>query len=109
MRHPAHRGPILARAPDVFDIHATPGRRFQERYERRSQTERGRLSRYAAVAAGIVLTLVGIFFLAVPGPGIPILVLGLALIAQESAVTARLLDRAEVRLREWWKRLRRHS
>jgi len=89
----------------MFDIvHATPGRRFQDRYERRSQTERGRLSRCAAVAAGIVLTLVGLFFLAVPGPGIPILAVGLALIAQESAVAARLLDRTEVRVRRWLRR-----
>jgi hypothetical protein len=44
--------------------------------------------------------------MAVPGPGIPILLVGLALIAQESAVMARFLDRAEIRLRRWWKRVR---
>jgi Putative transmembrane protein (PGPGW) len=88
-------------------VHATPGRRFQERYRRKAQTERGRMARWAAVLAGIGLTIVGLFFLAVPGPGIPILALGLALIAQESAVTARLLDRTEIRLRRWWRRLRR--
>jgi hypothetical protein len=44
--------------------------------------------------------------MAVPGPGIPILAFGLALVAQESSVMARLLDRAEVKLRRWWKRLR---
>jgi hypothetical protein len=92
----------------MFDIvHATPGRRFQERYRRKASSERGRLARYAVILAGVALTLIGIFFLAVPGPGIPILAVGLALIAQESAVTARLLDRAELRLRRWWKRLRR--
>jgi hypothetical protein len=86
--------------------HATPGRRFQERYRHKSLTERGRLARCAMILAGIGLTLVGIFFLAVPGPGIPILAVGLALVAQESAVMARLLDRAEIRLRLWWRRLR---
>jgi hypothetical protein len=45
-----------------------------------------------------------VFFLAVPGPGIPILAVGLALVAQESKTTARLLDRAEIRLRRQWKR-----
>ena len=90
--------------PDVFGLaQSPPGQRFQDRHRRKSRTERGRLARYA----GIVLTLVGIFFLAVPGPGIPILAIGLALIAQESAVTARLLDRAELRLRHWWQRRRR--
>jgi hypothetical protein len=42
----------------------------------------------------------------VPGPGIPILAVGLALIAQESETTARWLDRTELRLRRWWKKLR---
>ena len=41
-----------------------------------------------------------------PGPGIPILVIGLALIAQESVTLARLLDRTEIRLRRTWKRWR---
>lgn len=87
-------------------VHTLPGRRFQERYRRKSATERGRLVRCAAILAGIALTVAGIFFLAVPGPGIPILAVGLALIAGESAVMARLLDRAEIRLRRSWKRLR---
>ena len=92
----------------MFDgfLHATPGRRFQERYRRKCESDRGRLARCAAVVAGIGLTLVGIFFLAVPGPGIPILAVGLALIAQESRAAARFLDGAELRLRRWWKRLR---
>jgi Putative transmembrane protein (PGPGW) len=84
-----------------------PGQRFQERYRRKREHPRGRFARCGAVCAGIVLTLVGIFFLAVPGPGIPILAAGLALIAQESRVTARFLDRAELRVRGWLRRLRR--
>ena len=84
-----------------------PGQRFQERYQRKLQSERGRLVRCGIFCAGLVLALLGVFFLLVPGPGIPILALGLALIAQESAATARFLDRTEVRLRGWWKRLRR--
>jgi hypothetical protein len=88
-------------------VHALPGRRFQERY-RLMQREKGSAWRRCVfVCAGVVLSLVGLFFMAVPGPGIPILAIGLALIAQESAAVARLLDRAEVRLRRWWKRLRR--
>jgi len=87
-------------------VRATPGRRFQERYRRRAQSERGRIARCAAVLAGIGLTIVGLFFLAVPGPGTAILAVGLALIAQESVVAARFLDRAEIRLRRWWKRMR---
>ena len=84
---------------------SSPGRRFQERYRRRrgdSAWKRG-----GFVCAGILLTLIGIFFLAVPGPGIPILLVGLALLAQTSATVARGLDRAEVKLRRWWKNVRR--
>jgi Putative transmembrane protein (PGPGW) len=88
-------------------VHATPGRRFQDRYRRKSQSDRGRLLRCGAVCAGVILTIVGVFFLFVPGPGIPILAVGLALIAQESAGTARFLDRAELRIRGWLRRLRR--
>ena len=87
-------------------IHGQPGRRFQERYRRMHAKQGGTWKRCAYVAAGIVLTLVGVFFLAVPGPGIPILAVGLALIAQESSTLARGLDRTELRLRRWWKKLR---
>ena len=86
--------------------HATPGRRFQERYKRKQQDKGSAWKRIAFVAAGVGLCLVGLFFMAVPGPGIPILAVGLALVAQESSVLARLLDRTEVRLRKWWRRLR---
>jgi hypothetical protein len=86
-------------------VHSTPGRRFQERY-RRMQDEKGSVwKRCAFVCAGVALCLVGIFLMAFPGPGIPVLAVGLALVAQESAGMARFLDRAELRLRRWWKKL----
>jgi hypothetical protein len=87
-------------------VHSLPGRRFQERYRRMQHAKGGLWRRCALVCGGIALVLVGVFFMAVPGPGIPILAIGLALVAQESAVMARFLDRAEIRLRRWWKRLR---
>ena len=65
-------------------IHSQPGRRFQERYRRMHADKTSLWKRCAFVCAGVLLSLVGVFFLAVPGPGIPILVIGLALIAQES-------------------------
>ena len=45
--------------------------------------------------------------MAVPGPGIPIFAVGLALSHQESSTLARALDRTEIRLRRLWKRFRR--
>ena len=87
-------------------VHSPPGRRFQDRYRRKRRDKGSGWKRCALVCGGIVLALVGIFFMAVPGPGIPILAIGLALVAQESAAMARLLDGTEVRLRLLWKRLR---
>ena len=83
----------------------TPGRRFQERYRKKKGDSPWK--RCLWICAGVVLTLVGVFFLVVPGPGIPILLIGLALLAQTSAAVARGLDRAEVKLRRWWKKVRR--
>ena len=88
-------------------VHAAPGRRFQERYQRMQEQKGSVWKRCAFICGGILLCLVGLFFMAVPGPGIPIFAVGLALIAQESEAVARVLDRAEIRLRRWWKRLRR--
>ena len=87
-------------------VHAKPGRRFRERYRRMQEEKGSAWKRCAFVCGGVLVCLVGLFFMAVPGPGIPIFAVGLALIAQESAVMARLLDRAEIRLRRWWKRWR---
>lgn len=86
-------------------VHSTPGRRFEERYRRVQERKGSALRRYALVCAGVLLCVVGLFFMAVPGPGIPIFAVGLAFIAQESAAIARFLDRAELRLRAWWKKL----
>jgi hypothetical protein len=94
--------------PQSWDrfVHTLPGRRFQERYKRKQREKGSAWKRCAFVIAGIALSLVGVFLLAFPGPGIPVLAIGLALVAQESSAMARFLDRAEIRLRRWWKRLR---
>jgi hypothetical protein len=114
MGRTAHSGALLARTYDMLDmpgwdrfVHSRPGRRFQQRYRRKRQAKGSAWKRCALVCGGVLLALVGIFFMAVPGPGIPILAVGLALVAQESAAMARLLDRAEIRLRRLWKRFRK--
>jgi hypothetical protein len=99
---------MLAHVPGMLEItQSLPGRRFQERYRRKHAEKGSAWKRCALVCAGILLTVVGVFFLAVPGPGIPILAVGLALIAQESATMARWLDRSELKMRRWWKKIRR--
>lgn len=63
-----------------------PGCRFQDNYERKRASRGGAAYRYAAMAAGILVFLVGVFFLAV------------------SRGTAQLLDRTELRLRRLFRR-----
>jgi len=92
---------IDVRGWDRF-VHASPGKRFLERYQRMREAKGGAWKRCAFVCGGVLLCLTGIFFLAVPGPGLPILAIGLALIAQESAWMARFLDKSELRLRALW-------
>ena len=76
-------------------VQSEPGKRFQERNRRHSGQRR-----YGVLAGGIALMLIGLFFLIAPGPGIPFLLLGAALIAEESFVAARFLDWLELWLRK---------
>lgn len=78
-----------------------PGRRFQDVHKRRAQ-ERGKagtMRRILLLGLGLILTAVGTFFLFVPGPGTLILFIGIALIAGQSLLVARCVDRLEVLLR----------
>lgn len=82
-----------------------PGQRFARRYaRRRDRGVRAPLRRAAQLALGGVLVLVGLFFLVVPGPGLIPLLIGVALIAEESHAASRALDRLELRLRAWRRR-----
>jgi hypothetical protein len=76
-----------------------PGHRFQSQYRRRQQERRSPLRRVLFVGGGILIMAAGAFLLAAPGPGVLVVFLGGALVAQESLTAARTLDWAEVRLR----------
>jgi hypothetical protein len=77
---------------------SSPGRRFHEYYRRRRGRRDGG-SRGIWLAIGVGLSAAGVVLLMIPGPGIPVLVLGLAALARESERVARALDALEVRLR----------
>jgi hypothetical protein len=83
------RWQALAREP--------PGQRFQNRFRQRDQNSRGRVLR---LGAAVVLLALGVFLLVVPGPGMVFIAVGAALLAEESEVAARVIDRAELSLRE---------
>jgi hypothetical protein len=77
----------------------TPGKRFEQRYRRKNPGGRRSGRNTAVLALGLLVLAVGLFFLAVPGPGIPIVVVGAGMVAQGSRVVARLLDWIELRIR----------
>ncbi len=85
--------------------HDKPGKRFQHQHDRLK--EKGRGLRCGLAIAGIVLLAAGLALMVLPGPGIPLLVFGLALLAGLSGALARTLDRAEPVLRQEAKQLRR--
>lgn len=62
--------------------------------------------RHIRMVAGVLLTLAGVFLLAVPGPGTVVMALGLAMVAGESVTVAKFLDWLEVKLRALYQRLR---
>lgn len=88
----------LKRSWEEFE-RGTPGKRFQERYERRQKKGGGTLAKVFYVGGGIVVLAAGLFFLPAPGPGFLILFLGAGMIAQESLAAARVLDWIEPRIR----------
>lgn len=92
-----------------------PGRRFLDFYEQRQEDrENGQTwRRVLYIGLGLILTVAGIVFLGMPGPGLLVIGLGLGLIAGEFESMARALDRLEIWLRKMaaailqvWKRLK---
>ena len=86
-----------------------PGKRFVHQHERMQKEGRGLF--VAMLALGIALLVGGVILLFIPGPGLLLIVFGLALVAGVSETLAKLLDRAEPPLRRvaaraqaWWKR-----
>jgi Flp pilus assembly protein TadB len=75
-----------------------PGRRFQHRYEKKRRGGRSR-GRTLKLSAAIALIVVGIVLLVIPGPGSVLIVIGAALLAEESSRVARSLDLIEMRIR----------
>lgn len=74
-----------------------PGSRFfnhRERMKRKSRTHAT-----VAFALGVLTLVAGVILLFIPGPGTPLVVFGLALVATHSKPMSHALDRAELALR----------
>lgn len=69
------------------------------RARRERHRSRNRIYRFAFALAGFVVLLAGVVMLVTPGPGIPVIILGLGMLALEFAWAERwlerLIDRAE--------------
>ena len=85
-----------------------PGRRFRDRYDRRHQYRRSRLSPSSIfnVVGGFLLVVASLFLGPAPGFGFGTAFVGLALLASEFYPIARFLDKAEVKLRSLGRELR---
>ena len=89
-----------------------PGSRFEDQYDEQRKGKKSSVGRVLRIIGGLILFPVGVFFLAVPGPGLVVIGIGAVLIAREFRFAARILDSFEVRGRKvfgWaqrrWRRL----
>lgn len=71
------------------------GTRFQRRYRRRAERPSGWLRKIGVLVAAVGLIIAGLAMLVLPGPGLLALLLAVVLIAEESLLAARFLDRVD--------------
>ncbi len=83
--------------------HDRPGQRFCNHRQR--MQKKSRAHSIVAGALGVLLVAAGVVFLFIPGPGLPLIVFGLALVATHSDRLSRDLDRFEPWLRHTGRRL----
>jgi hypothetical protein len=74
-----------------------PGSRFKGQFDRNREEASNGFGRALRVVVGVLLLPVGVFFLAVPGPGLVVIAIGAVLIAREFRWAATTLDALEVR------------
>jgi hypothetical protein len=72
-----------------------PGTRFRARYRERADRRSGPWRKWLLIGLGVVLILIGALMLVLPGPGILAVLVGAGMIAGDSLIAARALDRIE--------------
>jgi hypothetical protein len=81
------------------------GERFQSHHRQTHRKDASRWTRYATIAAAVVLIALGILMIVLPGPGLLAILAGGVLLAGESLLAARALDRLDLvvlHVRERW-------
>lgn len=89
---------------------APPGRRFESYYASRAASRlraQSRWSRPLRLAGAALAVLIAVPLMVLPGPAVLFWGIATLLLADESRLLARQLDRAELALRRLWSRLRR--
>ena len=81
--------------------------RVRDRRER--HRERSRVVRAAVVLAGFVVVLVGLALIPLPGPGLLVVAVGLAVLALEFAWAERMLERTVNRMEQATETVKRAS
>lgn len=86
-----------------------PGCRFLGCYKYKQQMRGrfGKVSKTLDIVLGIAVIVVGLVMMPAPGPGWPIIAVGLALLAGEFESVARWLDRGELSARMFVRRVKR--
>lgn len=81
------------------------GARFRAAYRRRHRPVHP-LRAVLTVGAGLLSIALGLLLLVLPGPGLLLAALGAVLLAGESMLMARMLDRIDLRAQRCWRRWR---
>jgi uncharacterized protein (TIGR02611 family) len=83
---------------------ADEGKRFLALYEHRERKRRGAIpiGKLLNIGIGAVVIVVGVILTPIPGPGLTVITIGAAIMGTEFRLTARLFDRAEVKLHRGW-------
>jgi uncharacterized protein (TIGR02611 family) len=76
-----------------------PGNRFHNRYERRKNRRCSAFVKPFYLMLGATVFIAGLVLMPAPGPGLLLVFLGAGMLAEESLLAARVLDRAELKLR----------
>lgn len=77
--------------------HYPVGERFERYYRCRHESKRSMTKKALLIGLGALIMVAGLFFMAVPGPGIVIFLVGAIFVARESLFVSRLFDRLEPR------------
>ncbi len=86
-----------------------PGERFEDRYCRKLKAGHTVWRKALSPVIGLMMIAIGLFLLPAPGPGLPVVMISIAIVAEQFLWAARVLDRCEPPLRTaisaavgWW-------